>query len=71
MSVLASSLLVSAMEHYGEQCGQCKVKFNAIELEMLVEEANKHVVELQQRNIHITQRKHVMGKHLPEMKCCG
>ena len=33
-----------------------KVKFNAMELEVLVEEANKHVLELQQRNINFTQR---------------
>ena len=50
-------LLVSAMEHYGEQTDcKRKVKFNAMELEVLVEEANKHVVKLQQRNINTTQR---------------
>ena len=55
MSVLRA-LLVSTMEHYREQRDRKhKAKFNAIELAVLVEEANKHVVELQQRNINITQ----------------
>ena len=45
------------MEHYGEQSDRkCKAKCIAIEMEVLVEEANKHVVERQQRNINITQR---------------
>ena len=46
------ALLVSAMEHYGEQSDRKRqVKFNAMELEVLVEEAKKHVVEAQQRNM--------------------
>ena len=50
-------LLVSAMEHYGEQSdSKTKRKGFAMGLEVLVEEASKHVVELQQRNINITQR---------------
>ena len=54
MSVLRA-LLFSGMEHHGEQ-SDCKhkVQCNAMEFEMLVEEANKHVVELRQRNINIT-----------------
>ena len=43
------------MDCEGEQSDRKrKVKFNAMELEVLVEEANKHVVELQQRNINNT-----------------
>ena len=43
------------MEDYGEH-NDCKrkAKFYAMELEVLVEKANKHVVELQQRNINTT-----------------
>ena len=51
------ALLVSAMEHYGEQSERKgKANLNVMEWEVLVEEANKHVAELQQRNINITQR---------------
>ena len=43
MSVLP---VLSAMEHYGEQSDRKhKGTFNAMQLEVLVEEANKHVVE--------------------------
>ena len=43
------------MEHNGEQSDH-NAPMNAIELEVLVEEANKHVVELQERSISLTQR---------------
>ena len=71
MSVLRA-LLVSAMEHYGEQ-SDCKrkAKFNAMELEVLVEEANKHVVELQQRNINITQRNAILESICEKVNAVG
>lgn len=33
-----------------------KIKFNSVELEVVVEEANKHLNDLQQRNLNITKR---------------
>ncbi len=45
------------MENLGEQSDhKCKMKFEAEELEVLVKEANKHMAELQQRNLNITRR---------------
>ena len=49
-------LLVFTMESVGESGRKRKMKFEATELEVLVEEANKHIHELQQRNINISRR---------------
>lgn len=49
-------LLVFTMENVGESGRKRKMKFEAIELEVLVEEANKHIHELQQRIINISRR---------------
>ncbi len=52
------ALLVFTMENLGEQSDhKHKMKFEAEELEVLVEESNKHIAELQQRNLNITRRK--------------
>ncbi len=54
---LLHALLVFTMENLGEQSDRKrKMKFEAMELEVLVEEANKHIAELQQRNLNITRR---------------
>ncbi len=50
-------LLFFTMENLGQQSDRKrKMKFEANELEVLVEEANKHIAELQQRNLNITGR---------------
>ncbi len=45
------------MENLGQQSDRKRImKFEANELKVLVEEANKHIAELQQRNLNITGR---------------
>ncbi len=45
------------MENLGEQSDRKRrMKFEAIELKVSVEEANKHTAELQQGNLNITRR---------------
>lgn len=49
------------MENVGEQ-SDCKrkMKFEAMELEVLVKEVNKHITELQQRNLNISTRNAIL-----------
>ena len=48
-----------------------KMKFNELELEILVEEANKHIHELQQRNLNITKRNAMWEKICDRIHAVG
>ena len=48
-----------------------KMKFDELELEILVEEANKHIHELQQRNLNITKRNAIWEKICDRINAVG
>ncbi len=48
-----------------------KMKFDELELEILVEEANKHIHELQQRNLNITKRNAISEKTCDRINAVG
>uniref|UniRef100_A0A672YCU1 Myb/SANT-like DNA-binding domain-containing protein n=1 Tax=Sphaeramia orbicularis TaxID=375764 RepID=A0A672YCU1_9TELE len=48
-----------------------KMKFEALELEVLVEEANKHLTELQQRNLNITRRNAIWEEICAKVNAVG
>ena len=51
---------------------KCKVKLDPVELEMLVDEANKHLNELQQISLTVTQRNAIWEKiHFEKVNAVG
>lgn len=49
---------------------KCKTKFKSTQLEEFLKEANKHLNDLQHRNLDITKKKSDLERQLCQNKCC-